>query len=529
MSFAARQHSSYDPVSPTDFTRNHSPAPLPRASEDSKDPRVLARSRTSSSSSTAPSLRTPRTARFAEATAVHSPIEPSTTGKSPFADPPNMANQEAQPSDVGFGYIAANDASIHTTYPAAAEANSSSHLAPPTPGTPLRSALKSPGTPGRRFENPLSPTFREEQILEKHEGDTEKENAKDLKVKTRVRAAKMLLRGVNFSCSLIVLSMLATTFSIFNATKHLPPRNGLPSWAAKSSTWPQITLLCIACVSLVMSVIILGAYWRGGHKRAEKAAVYYTVFAVAFFVFSIIMWGIGAGILNGSKLHGNNKDVWGWSCIDNKRRKLFENDVSYALICRLQNWSLICCIVEIVVETITIAIYGIVFYRFYSKRKLRKSMDLRDKARSDLYLAQLRSQSAPNTPGYAQTPMSPHFPPQDPHSAAENGEYYGTQYAQKHHSFSQPKPFALQPPPIRVQNATPQVEQDGFQQAPQHAPSAPGEQQYAAVPIPGAYSSPAASPAYPPPMQINGAPGQAVTTERRVESPPSSPRLPHPH
>lgn len=85
-----------------------------------------------------------------------------------------------------------------------------------------------------------------------------------------------------------------------------------------------------------MSVIILGAYWKGGHKRAEKAAVYYTVFAVAFFVFSIIMWGIGAGILNGTKMHSNNQDMWGWSCVDNKRRKLFENDVSYALICRLQ-------------------------------------------------------------------------------------------------------------------------------------------------------------------------------------------------
>ncbi len=92
-----------------------------------------------------------------------------------------MASQEARPSDVGFGYIASNDASRHATYPGpAAEENSSNHLAPPTPGTPLRSAMKSPGTPGRRFENPLSPTFREEQILEKHEEKAEKENAKDL-------------------------------------------------------------------------------------------------------------------------------------------------------------------------------------------------------------------------------------------------------------------------------------------------------------------------------------------------------------
>lgn len=49
-----------------------------------------------------------------------------------------------------------------------------------TPASPLKSAMKVPGTPGRRIDNPLSPTFREEQILEKHENMTDKENARDL-------------------------------------------------------------------------------------------------------------------------------------------------------------------------------------------------------------------------------------------------------------------------------------------------------------------------------------------------------------
>jgi len=40
--------------------------------------------------------------------------------------------------------------------------------------------MRVPGTPGRKIDNPLSPTFREEQILEKHEELTEKEQAKDL-------------------------------------------------------------------------------------------------------------------------------------------------------------------------------------------------------------------------------------------------------------------------------------------------------------------------------------------------------------
>ncbi len=157
-------------------------------------------------------------------------------------------------------------------------------------------------------------------------------------------------------------------------------------------------------------------------------------------------------------------------------------------------------------------------------------MDLRDKARSDLYLAQLRTQSAPNTPGFQKTPMTSSFPEDlhdDPINAAENGEYYAkdTQFASKHQSFSQPKPFTLQAPPIKVHSATPALSQDGFESIPQaqeHVPAAPGEQTYDAVPIPGAYSSPLASPG----MNPGGSqPGQAFTTERRVESPPTSPRL----
>ena len=330
------------------------------------------------------------------------------------------------------------------------------------------------------------------------------------KIKTRVRMAKMVLRGVNFSCSLIVLSMVATTFMIFNATKSLPSRNGATAWSAKSHPWPQIVLLSIAAVSLFFSVVVMVAYCRGGHKRAEKVAVYYTMFAMGYFVFSIIMWLIAAAVLQGSKQNSNGQDIWGWSCKDGKRRQLFEDDVHYALVCRLQDWSLVCCIIEIVVEIIVIAIYGVVFFRFYSKNRLRKSMDARDKARSDLYLAQLRSQSAPNTPGFAHTPRTPRFPTamteiskEDPHSAAENG-YSQQSFSTSPASASTSAPFRLQAPPAR----TPKTPQAGFggsnpttpspplpssspepiERRNEHVAAAPGEQVYESVPIPGSYA-----------------------------------------
>ncbi len=172
-------------------------------------------------------------------------------------------------------------------------------------------------------------------------------------------------------------------------------------------------------------------------------------------------------------------------------------------------------------------------------------MNVRDKARSDLYLAQLRVQSAPNTPGFQKTPMSANFPAHirdDDVDDAEKGE--STQYASKHQSFSQPKPIQLQPPPIKIHSATPAMSSDGFDDAPtfndhvpaapgeptydsvpvpgtyEHVPAAPGEQTYDAVPIPGAYANPLPSPG-------SAAPGQAYTTQDRVESPPGSPRPQH--
>lgn len=146
----------------------------------------------------------------------------------------------------------------------------------------------------------------------------------------------MILRSTNFACSLIVLGMLGTTFSIFHATRAIPPRNNLPPWAEGTNPWAQIVLLVISCVSLVFSLVIFYGYWKGGHARAERAAVWYTVFSVAFFTFSIVMWGIGAGVLHSSKANGNGQDLWGWSCKDNTRKQLFQSDVSYSLICRLQ-------------------------------------------------------------------------------------------------------------------------------------------------------------------------------------------------
>lgn len=140
---------------------------------------------------------------------------------------------------------------------------------------------------------------------------------------------------MNFGCSLIVLSLLATTLTIFNATKTLPPRNNLPPWAIGTNPWPQYLLIALASVSLVSCLFVFWGYWKGGHRRAEKVAVYYSVFSVCFFVFSLIMWVVGAAVFQNAKSSGNGQDLWGWSCKQNLREQYFQDDVNYSLVCRL--------------------------------------------------------------------------------------------------------------------------------------------------------------------------------------------------
>ena len=155
----SRDHSpqTYDPVVPADLTRSsyHSAMGSP--------PHHTVRETRSGSDTSNASLKSPRTARFAEATSIHSPIDRTEAGRSPFADPPNT-HAQGNVADVGFGYVAANDPARRVD--------------DQVPMSPFRPDLKMPQT--AKSLNPLSPTFREEYILEKQEKKAEVENARDL-------------------------------------------------------------------------------------------------------------------------------------------------------------------------------------------------------------------------------------------------------------------------------------------------------------------------------------------------------------
>ena len=86
---------------------------------------------------------------------------------------------QPQPADVGFGYINKHDSvempetdTNNGYYPA---------QTPKSPmKSPLKSAMKTPGAAPKELNAVFSPTFKNEDLLEKQEKHTEKEQERDI-------------------------------------------------------------------------------------------------------------------------------------------------------------------------------------------------------------------------------------------------------------------------------------------------------------------------------------------------------------
>ena len=85
---------------------------------------------------------------------------------------------QPQPADVGFGYINKHD-SVEMP-----DTDNHGYYPPTTPKSPLKSPLKSamktPGAAPKELNAVFSPTFKNEDLLEKQEKHTEKEQERDI-------------------------------------------------------------------------------------------------------------------------------------------------------------------------------------------------------------------------------------------------------------------------------------------------------------------------------------------------------------
>ncbi|KAI7909506.1 hypothetical protein M9X92_011599 [Pyricularia oryzae] len=129
--------------------------------------------------------------------------------------------------------------------------------------------------------------------------------------------AKFRLRGVSFSCSLIVVAVMFTVLTMFDAAKVHQGASHAQQHAR------LILILTVSCLSVVICMFIFWPYCRGGYRKVEKVAVYHTLLTIGGFIVRI----------------GLDSDCCFFPTSAQQQRQqghTFEDDVDYSLLCRLQ-------------------------------------------------------------------------------------------------------------------------------------------------------------------------------------------------
>ncbi|KAI4262766.1 MAG: hypothetical protein L6R42_002061 [Xanthoria sp. 1 TBL-2021] len=151
--------------------------------------------------------------------------------------------------------------------------------------------------------------------------------------------------------------MVYVNLKFYTTRNHI--KEGRTPWP-KSGTkvWPSIMLLAATCITLCTSTIILFNYCYNFKKLKQSwrlTLFLYTVHIASWIVISVV-YRVEKG------LHGNNDDLWGWSCSTQAKniQKLFDGVVDFRSLCAAQSASWYVSIIEFVVRImITIVLYVI--------------------------------------------------------------------------------------------------------------------------------------------------------------------------
>jgi hypothetical protein len=108
----------------------------------------------------------------------------------------------------------------------------------------------------------------------------------------------------------------------FNATRFDETDDEGPLWGDNApQTWPSTVILCVACVSLFLSIgvsvfssnlVILLSYFKSV-KWANRLAIAHTSITIGASIFLLVFWAISVGVFN---VHSKSStsDLWSWSC-----------------------------------------------------------------------------------------------------------------------------------------------------------------------------------------------------------------------
>ncbi|KAL8913330.1 MAG: hypothetical protein Q9171_001807 [Xanthocarpia ochracea] len=168
-------------------------------------------------------------------------------------------------------------------------------------------------------------------------------------LKTLSQVATTIFTGIMFGIMIYVNLKYYTTRNHFKEGRTPWPNNG-------TKVWPSIMLLAAAAITLCTSTVILFNYCCNFKKLKQSwklTLLLYGVHIASWIAISVV-YRVEKG------LHGNNDDLWGWSCSTQAKniQKLFDGVVNFRSLCGAQSGSWYVSIIEFVVRiVITLVLY----------------------------------------------------------------------------------------------------------------------------------------------------------------------------
>jgi len=218
--------------------------------------------------------------------------------------------------------------------------------------------------------DPLTPADMEATLQEAQQ-QAQRRMEQDEKLKANIRRFRFVVRTLNLGCSIVVIALITSNFTVFNETRFALNNSGNPLWGSEGvKTWPTTVLLCVACVSSFLSIIILLSYLKS-IRWANRLAVAHATISVAAGLFLLFFWALSVGIFNVHDKSGT-PDLWSHSCTQ-KTAGQNSSQVNWSQMCLEQSWCSVCGILSIVFEVLILTTFLLIYLRRRSKRQVRQS------------------------------------------------------------------------------------------------------------------------------------------------------------
>lgn len=140
------------------------------------------------------------------------------------------------------------------------------------------------------------------------------------------------------ACSIIFTAIMFGIMVYVNAKHYTTKdqfRDGRTAWPKDGTkVWPSIMLLLASGITLLTSIIVLLGYCCCWKKTTTSWK-----FTVLRYVVQITAWILVSFLYRYEKgLHGNNNDLWGWSCSTKAKdiQAAFNGVVDFSTLCQTQ-------------------------------------------------------------------------------------------------------------------------------------------------------------------------------------------------